>query len=329
MLGLYSFSINSINMSKRDYYEVLEVSRDATPELIRKAYHKLALKWHPDKNPDNRDQAEEKFKEIGEAYSILSNADKRSNYDRVGFEIPSHVEGTEFPDAQKFDFVDANNIFTHFFANRDIFSAFFDFKSDDILSGFGEPSRQNGDLKKPKVKFRAEEMYYQADRRDIPEKAKVHRSEKPAFVGKGHRDDRTERSRKAYKVHKSEKDYYPERGSKVHREERHYGHEERAYYRADRTDSLLSALNGLSSQENLDAFGNLRNGVGSTQIFSSATSYVGARGTSVKTVITTINGKKIKQTVTTIVEPDGFEAAREEFYQRQQPSQGRLSYYRY
>ncbi|MFT4985680.1 MAG: molecular chaperone DnaJ [Flavobacteriales bacterium] len=70
-------------MSKRDYYEVLGVSKNAeTPEL-KKAYRKLALKFHPDKNPDNPG-AEEKFKEAAEAYEILNNADKRAKYDRFG-----------------------------------------------------------------------------------------------------------------------------------------------------------------------------------------------------------------------------------------------------
>jgi molecular chaperone DnaJ len=68
---------------KRDYYEVLEVGRDASSEEIKRAYRKLAVKYHPDKNPDDRD-AEEKFKEIGEAYDVLLDADKRAAYDRFG-----------------------------------------------------------------------------------------------------------------------------------------------------------------------------------------------------------------------------------------------------
>ncbi len=70
-------------MSKRDYYEVLGISKSASQEEIKKAYRKLAIKYHPDKNPGDKD-AEGKFKEAAEAYEILSNADKRSRYDRFG-----------------------------------------------------------------------------------------------------------------------------------------------------------------------------------------------------------------------------------------------------
>ena len=69
--------------TKRDYYEVLAVERAASDEEIKKAYRKMAVKFHPDKNPGDH-TAEEKFKEVGEAYEVLSNADKRSAYDRFG-----------------------------------------------------------------------------------------------------------------------------------------------------------------------------------------------------------------------------------------------------
>jgi len=68
---------------KRDYYEVLAVSRTATEEEVKRAYRKLAVKYHPDKNPDDP-HAEEKFKELGEAYDVLMDADKRAAYDRFG-----------------------------------------------------------------------------------------------------------------------------------------------------------------------------------------------------------------------------------------------------
>ena len=68
---------------KRDYYEVLGVSKDASADDLKKAYRKLALKYHPDKNPGDK-QAEEKFKEAAEAYDVLSNPDKRARYDQFG-----------------------------------------------------------------------------------------------------------------------------------------------------------------------------------------------------------------------------------------------------
>lgn len=70
-------------MSKRDYYEVLEIERNATENEIKKAYRKMAIKHHPDKNPDDK-SAEDKFKEAAEAYEVLSNQDKKARYDRYG-----------------------------------------------------------------------------------------------------------------------------------------------------------------------------------------------------------------------------------------------------
>lgn len=70
-------------MAKRDFYEILGVSRDADTKEIKKAYRKVALKYHPDKNPGDK-QAEEKFKEAAEAYEVLSNEDKKARYDRYG-----------------------------------------------------------------------------------------------------------------------------------------------------------------------------------------------------------------------------------------------------
>ena len=69
--------------TKRDFYEILGVTKTATPEEIKKAYRKVAIQFHPDKNPGNK-EAEEKFKEAAEAYEVLSGADKRAKYDRFG-----------------------------------------------------------------------------------------------------------------------------------------------------------------------------------------------------------------------------------------------------
>ncbi|WP_339634804.1 DnaJ domain-containing protein, partial [Bizionia echini] len=70
-------------MAKQDYYEVLGVGKNADASEIKKAYRKMALKYHPDKNPDNS-EAETKFKEAAEAYEVLSNADKKARYDQFG-----------------------------------------------------------------------------------------------------------------------------------------------------------------------------------------------------------------------------------------------------
>ncbi|XP_035794634.1 dnaJ homolog subfamily B member 6-like isoform X1 [Anopheles albimanus] len=69
-----------------DYYKVLDVSRSATEAEIKKAYKKLALRWHPDKNPDNPDESNKRFKEISEAYEVLSDEKKRRIYDQYGKE---------------------------------------------------------------------------------------------------------------------------------------------------------------------------------------------------------------------------------------------------
>ena len=70
-------------MAKRDFYEVLGVERGASEAELKKAYRRLAMKFHPDRNPDDKD-AEDKFKEANEAYEVLSDADKRAAYDRHG-----------------------------------------------------------------------------------------------------------------------------------------------------------------------------------------------------------------------------------------------------
>jgi len=104
--------------TKRDYYEVLGVSRSAAPEEIKKAYRKLAIQWHPDKNPDNQQEAGEKFKEAAEAYSVLSDPQKRSQYDRFGHAAVSSAGAGGFDPAAFSEFSD---ILGDFFGLGDLF----------------------------------------------------------------------------------------------------------------------------------------------------------------------------------------------------------------
>src|SRR5690554_2533064 len=113
---------------KRDYYEVLGVSRSATDDELKKAYRKLAKQYHPDTNPDNA-EAESKFKEASEAYAVLSDADKRRQYDQFGHAAFEGGAGG----AGGFDFsgMDMGDIFGDFFGD---------------LFGGGRSSRRNGPM---------------------------------------------------------------------------------------------------------------------------------------------------------------------------------------
>ena len=103
--------------TKRDYYEVLGVERSASGDAIKSAYRKLALKYHPDRNPDDS-EAEEKFKEASEAYSVLSDAQKRQRYDQFGHQ---GVGGAGAGGFNPQDFSDFSDIFGDFFGFGDIF----------------------------------------------------------------------------------------------------------------------------------------------------------------------------------------------------------------
>ena len=105
-------------MMQRDYYEVLSVSRTAGEDEIKRAYRKMAMKYHPDHNPGD-DEAEQRFKEAAEAYDILRDPDKRARYDRFGH---AGVQGNGGVGG----FGSAEDIFAHF---SDIFGDLFGFSS--------------------------------------------------------------------------------------------------------------------------------------------------------------------------------------------------------
>ena len=114
--------------SKRDYYEVLGVSKTATDEELKKAYRKLAKKYHPDANPDNKEEAESKFKEVNEAYEVLSDPQKRKMYDQFGTVDPQGFGGAGGP------FGGGNGYYSYTSSGFDGFSDFGDL--GDIFSSF-------------------------------------------------------------------------------------------------------------------------------------------------------------------------------------------------
>jgi molecular chaperone DnaJ len=121
-----------VSHHKRDYYEVLGVSRDATEQELKSAYRKKALEWHPDRNPERHDQAAEKFKEAAEAYSVLGDPQKRAGYDRFGLAGAGGAAG-----GGGFD----PNIFAEF---QDIFGSGFGLGTifDDLLGMGGRGPRR-------------------------------------------------------------------------------------------------------------------------------------------------------------------------------------------
>lgn len=120
-------------MAKRDYYEVLGVGRNADKDELKKAYRKLAMQYHPDRNPGNK-EAEEKFKEAAEAYEILSHDDKKAKYDRFGHD---GLRGNSGFSSQ--GFTDINDIFSHF---SDIFGGGGGSIFDDFFGGGSQRGRR-------------------------------------------------------------------------------------------------------------------------------------------------------------------------------------------
>ena len=138
-------------MTKRDFYEVLEVSKNSTPEEIKKAYRQQALKYHPDRNPGDK-AAEEKFKEAAEAYEVLSDSQKKSRYDQFGHAGVGSAAGGGFSG----DGMTVEDIFSHF---GDIFSDL-GFGGFGGFSSRGRGQRQviKGSNLRVKVKLSLEEI---------------------------------------------------------------------------------------------------------------------------------------------------------------------------
>jgi len=139
-------------MAKRDYYQVLGIDKNASEEEIKKAYRKLAFKYHPDKNPDNPG-AEEKFKEVGEAYAVISNPEKRVQYDRFGHAQP---EGAGFGGGFSSMDIDPFEILRNFMSSFGGFGgAFGDFSFD---TGGRRTRRYKGNEMQLTLKLTLEEI---------------------------------------------------------------------------------------------------------------------------------------------------------------------------
>ncbi|XP_036292012.1 dnaJ homolog subfamily B member 6-like [Pipistrellus kuhlii] len=135
------------------FYEVLGVQRHALAEDIKKAYRKLALKWHPDKNPENKEEAERKFKQVAEAYEVLSDAKKRDVYDRCGkggFN-GGGGGGSHFdrPSGFGFTFRKPDDVFRECFGGRDPFS----FSEDPLDDFFGARRGPSGSRSRGATSF--------------------------------------------------------------------------------------------------------------------------------------------------------------------------------
>jgi molecular chaperone DnaJ len=125
-----------LTMAKRDYYEVLGVGRDASEEEIKKAYRKLALECHPDRNPGNK-EAEERFKECTEAYEILRDTQKKARYDQFGHAGLGTAPGFEGFDFATFDLSDALRAFMRDFGSfGSVFDEFFGTATRETRHGY-------------------------------------------------------------------------------------------------------------------------------------------------------------------------------------------------
>ena len=140
-------------MAKRDYYEVLGVDKNASEEEIKKAYRKIAIKYHPDRNPGDK-EAEEKFKEAAEAYDVLHDAQKRQQYDQFGFNGPAGAGGFGGFNGGEFSMDDIFSMFGDVFGGRGGFGGFGGFGG----GGYRQPAQHRGSDLRLKVKLSLQEV---------------------------------------------------------------------------------------------------------------------------------------------------------------------------
>lgn len=137
---------------KKDYYKILDIDKNATTEEIKKAYKKLAMKWHPDKNPNNREEAEAKFKEVAEANGILSDDSKRQQYDQFG---TCDGEGSQFEGG----FPDFSEMFGGMGGMGGMFGGMGGFPGMGGMGGMGGPQQKPKPTQEVRVKVSLEELY--------------------------------------------------------------------------------------------------------------------------------------------------------------------------
>jgi curved DNA-binding protein len=161
-------------MDYKDYYKILGVERNAGEDDIRKAYRKLALQYHPDRNPDDK-QAEERFKEINEAYQVLSDSEKRAHYDRLGSEYSNWQRrgaqgdfnwdqyGGGFPGGVRVEYGDLDDLFGGAGGFSDFFRTIFGQQAQGGMPG-GTRMRQQPQAYQQELEITLEEAFQGATR---------------------------------------------------------------------------------------------------------------------------------------------------------------------